>query len=93
MATSLLPEDGKQEVPGFAPGTDSKGGSGRAARITLDIRKNFCSVNVVKHWHRLPRECPMPVSCQEAFRQSFKLRLPLKLSGSWTSWFLKVPSD
>lgn len=67
-ATSLLPEDGKQEMPGSAPGTDSKGGSGRAARITLDIRKNFCIVNVVKHisWGA-PHACQLSRGIQTMF--------------------------
>ncbi|KFR17960.1 hypothetical protein N306_15562, partial [Opisthocomus hoazin] len=28
----------------------------KEGRFSLDIRKKFFTVSVVKHWHRLPRE-------------------------------------
>ncbi|KFV60155.1 hypothetical protein N341_07203, partial [Tyto alba] len=28
----------------------------KEGRVTLDIRKKFFTMRVVKHWHRLPRE-------------------------------------
>jgi len=54
--------------------------------ISLDIRKNFFTVKVVKHWKRLPREV-VDVPCLSEFMRHldnvlsnlFKLLVGLKL--------------
>ena len=44
----------------------------KEGRFRLDIRKNFFTMRVVKHWHRLPREVVDAPSLG-----TFKVRLDL----------------
>mgnify|MGYP001854436385 CR=1 FL=1 len=39
-------------------------------RFRLDIRKNFVTIRVMRHWHRLPREMVVILSLS-----TFKVRL------------------
>jgi len=53
--------------------SDRKRGSGfklKEGRYTIDIRKQFFTMRVVKHWHRLPREV-----VDAPFLEIFKVRL------------------
>jgi len=47
----------------------------KEGRFRLDIRKNFFTMRVVKHWHRLPREAVEAPSLE-----TFKARLDGALS-------------
>jgi len=47
----------------------------KEGRFTLDIRKKFFTVRVVKHWHRLPRKAVVACSLEV-----FKARLDGALS-------------
>ena len=47
----------------------------KEGRFTLDIRKKFFTMRVVRHWHRLPREAVDAPSLE-----SFKVRLDGALS-------------
>ncbi|KFW05241.1 hypothetical protein N327_13909, partial [Fulmarus glacialis] len=47
----------------------------KEGRFRLDIRKNFFTMKVVKHWHRLPREVVDAPSLE-----TFKVRLDGALS-------------
>ncbi|KFR09638.1 hypothetical protein N306_11224, partial [Opisthocomus hoazin] len=47
----------------------------REGRFTLDTRKKFFTMRVVKHWHRLPREAMEAPSLE-----TFKARLDGALS-------------
>ncbi|KFO73445.1 hypothetical protein N303_03296, partial [Cuculus canorus] len=42
----------------------------KRGRFRLDIRKNFFTMRVVRHWHRLPREAVAAPSLE-----GFKARL------------------
>ncbi|KFR09838.1 hypothetical protein N306_03157, partial [Opisthocomus hoazin] len=47
----------------------------REGRFTLDIRRKFFTMRVVKHWHRLPRGVVDAPSME-----TFKARLDVALS-------------
>ena len=47
----------------------------KEGRFRLDIRKNFFTVRMVKHWHRLPREL-----VDAPTLETFKVRLDGDLS-------------
>ncbi|KFV60238.1 hypothetical protein N341_11714, partial [Tyto alba] len=47
----------------------------KKSRFRLDVRKKFCTVSAVKHWHRLPREAVAAPSLE-----GFKARLDGALS-------------
>jgi len=47
----------------------------REGRFKLDVRNNFFTMQVVKHWHRLPREV-----AHAPFLETFKVRLDGALS-------------
>ncbi|KFP54626.1 hypothetical protein N323_11285, partial [Cathartes aura] len=47
----------------------------KEGRFRLDIRKKFCTMRVVKHWNRLPREVVDAPSLE-----TFKVRLDGALS-------------
>ncbi|KFV53828.1 hypothetical protein N341_00489, partial [Tyto alba] len=47
----------------------------KEGRFSLDIRKKFFTVRVVRHWHRLPREAVAAPSLE-----GFKARLDRVLS-------------
>ena len=52
----------------------------------MDIRKNFFTVRVVRHWHRLPREAVAAPSLE-----AFKARLDGALSNLvW--WKVSLPT-
>jgi len=55
--------------------TKSNGFKLRVGRFRLDIRKKFLTKQVLKHWHRLPREVVEAVSLE-----TFKVRLNGALS-------------
>ncbi|KFV45527.1 hypothetical protein N341_07407, partial [Tyto alba] len=46
----------------------------KEGRFTLDIRKKFFTVRVVRHWNRLPREA-VAVPCLEVFKAKLKRAL------------------
>lgn len=95
-----------EEEAGRQPPCSLRMGSRRCLALLLELIARVGVAELLgSHWtlgkisvlwtwsNTIPGERPMPVSCPEAFRQCFKLRLPLKLSGSWNLWFLKVPSN
>jgi len=55
--------------------TKSNGFKPREGRFTLDIRRKFFTMRVVKHWHRLPRGVVDAPSME-----TFKARLDVALS-------------
>jgi len=55
--------------------TRGKGFKLKEGRFRLDIRNNFLTMRVVKHWHRLPREVVGAPSLE-----TFKTRLDRALS-------------
>jgi len=55
--------------------TRGKGCKLKEGRFTLDIKKKFFTMRVVKHWHRLPREAVAATSLEV-----FKARLDGALS-------------
>ncbi|KFO85600.1 hypothetical protein N320_13267, partial [Buceros rhinoceros silvestris] len=46
----------------------------KEGRFTVDLRKTFFTMRVVKHWHRLPREVVDALSLK-----TFKVRLDMAL--------------
>jgi len=81
--SSSLPEPEeayKTAGEGLLTGTcsDSTRGNGlklKEGRLRLDIRKKYCTMRVVRHWHRLPREAVAAPSLEV-----FKVRLNGALS-------------
>jgi len=59
----------------------------KEGRFTLDIRKKFFTMRVVRHWHRLPREAVTAPSLAV-----FKARLDRALSNVvW--WKVSLPME
>ena len=70
----------QKDGDGLLTGTcsDSTRGNGfklKEGRLRLDIRKKYCTMRVVRHWHRLPREAVAAPSLEV-----FKVRLNGALS-------------
>jgi len=54
--------------------TRSNGFKLREGRFSLDLRKKFFMIKVVKHWHRLPREA-LEAPCLETFKARLDMAL------------------